>query len=203
MSTVTKQATIGDGLTHTHSSFIAGAQVDPNDPTTAYVEFSTITGFGSAKSNGTSRLLRADKGAYRRITTGGGSQLEAFRAGLKGASRYNFIIVTSGKGKDEMVVNVHAYPHPNYIECDLSEQLHFNVAPTDAVVQLHSNGDIDVMAFPVRMYRRLGEFIAELEKRTKIKDDDVIKVGSGSSAYTATVQNIVGSRVTFMIQSQP
>lgn len=201
--TVKKKTTVGEGLTHTHSSFISGAQVDPNDPTVAYVEFSTITGFGTDKSNGVSRLLRASKDAYRRITTGDGSQLEALRAGLRGASRYNFVIVIKGKDKDEEIVNVHSYPNPNYIECDMSEQLNFHVAPTDAVVQFHQTGDIDIMAFPARMYRRLGSFIAELEKRDKIKDDDVITIGSGASAFTATVQNIVGNRVTFTVHMQP
>ncbi len=204
-NTIERKVTWGSDFKHHLTTNIIGAQVqpDPNPefPGKAYVRFSDQANFMNEQSLSTTTLMRVTPEAYKRIAKGSSSVSKALRNKLIGQSRYNFIIVSqkmkNEAGKEEDVaVNVHAYPNRNYRESDFAAELRRPLEPEDAFIQLHPNGDIDILAFPAQFSIGLQKFIEELEKLDKVDSQTEIKFPGQEGTVTASVIAMYGSTIT-------
>lgn len=205
-TTIERKVTWGPEFKHHLTTNIIGAQVQPDPkpdyPGTAYIRFSDQDSFMSEQSRSTTTLMRVTPEAYKRVAKGGASVSKTLRNKLIGQSRYNFIIVSkkmkneSGKEED-VATNVHAYPNRNYREADFSAELRRPLEPEDAFVQLHANGDIDILAFPAQFSMGLQQFITELEKLATVGTQTEVKFQGQDGTVTASVVNMYGNTITF------
>lgn len=203
MATLTKEVTTGANKRHTPAMFIRGAQID-EETLKAYVAFSPMNETGNDAPTNFSSTLPCTKNAYRRISKGIGSVSRSLRNGLIGLSRYNFVVVTDAAGTDdagnkteECVTHVHAYPNQNYVSADATEELRYPVGDNEAIVQVHSSGDIDIMAFPAEFYTSIRRFITELEKLDTIDDMTEITFSTHEGKVNARIIVMNGNTLRF------
>ena len=205
-----KAITHGKGFTHTHAMLIQAAGVVGD---AANVLASTMEDNGLDRPTGRSVSMEATSEAYVRIKKGVGSIHPAFRHGLVGLSRHNFVIVSKpassaakgakknsaeDKSDKQIITNVHAYPNRNYVAADMSAELSMPVGAEEAIVQIYKNGDIDVLAFPARFYRSLTSFISALEKLSTVDESTEFSIGSGKSKINVRASMVFGNRIHFL-----
>lgn len=205
MATLTKEITTGDTKRHIPSMFIRGAQIDEEN-FKSYVAFSLMNERGNDASANLSMTLPCTKEAYRRVAKGIGSMARSLRNGLVGLSRYNFVVVTDtpvadGSNDDQAVItHVHAYPNQNYVSADFTEELKFPVDENEAIVQIHSSGNIDVMAFPAAFYTSTRRFITELEKLDSVDDMTSFTFKTSEGTVESKVILMNGNMVRFNLE---
>lgn len=202
MATLTKEITTGDTKRHIPAMFIRGAQID-EETLKAYIAFSPMNEIGNDAPTNLSMTMPCTKEAYRRVAKGIGSMARSLRSGLVGLSRYNFVVVANNpdSGTDESVVtHVHAYPNQNYVSADFTEELKFPVGENEAIVQIHSSGNIDVMAFPAVFYTSIRRFITELEKLDKVDDMSAFTFKTHEGTVEAKVILMNGNMVRFDLE---
>lgn len=205
MPKITKQITTGDTKRHIPAMFIRGAQLD-EETMKSYVAFSPMNEIGNDAPTNVSTTMPCTREAYRRIAKGIGSMMKSLRSGLIGLSRYNFVIVADkatedeeGKPTESTVTHVHAYPNQNYVGADFSEELRYPIENNEAVVQIHSSGDIDVMAFPADFYTSIRRFIAELEKLDSADEMTTFTFNTHEGKVAARVILMNGNIIRFSL----
>lgn len=204
---IEKKVTWGEKYNHYLTTNIVGCQIqtapNPELPGKAYIRFSDQHSLLQDRDGlpATTHLLRITPEAYKRVTKGcASSSSKALRNKLIGQARYNFIMVTekmkNEAGKEEEVVcNVHAYPNSNYREADFSDRRH-PLEDEDALVQLHENGNIDVLVFPNQFSFGLQTFIDELQKMAKLDTTTEFTFPGPDGKVRAAVNYIYGNTVT-------
>lgn len=132
----------------------------------------------------------------KRLLMGGGAQHKDMQHGLRALPHFELILLVESDKKDgktvDTVVGTHTYPTANYAAADASIELEMPVASNAAIVQMHSTGEIDVMAFPFEFYNNIKPFIQALEGKTTVEVGDTIYVGN----INFTVHRIIGDIVT-------
>lgn len=201
MPSITKQVTVGDTKRHIPAMFIRGAQID-EETFKAYVSFSPMQERGNDAPTNLSSIMPCTREAYRRISKGIGSLTKSLRNGLVGLSRYNYVMVVdkvavegADAATEEQVTHVHAYPNQNYVSADFTEELRVPIDANEAVVQLHSSGDIDIMAFPADFYSSIRRFIAEFEKMDSVDEMTTFTFSTHEGKVSARVILMHGNMV--------
>lgn len=183
---------------HYNASFIKTVSIPPGFDRA--VMSASVEGLARGSFSDKAFLL-TDK-AFHRVKLGGGAKHPELRTGLRSKSRFNLIIMTNGEEAElETATNVHAYPTDNYAQCDMSEELKTYVGPETAIIQIYpKTGDIDVLAFPHKFYRRnlIMPFIKQIEKTTDFDFDDSFTINN----VRFSISQIQGTTVTFSCVEQ-
>lgn len=197
---ITRKVTSGEKYKHILTTNIVGAQViaDPRPelPGKAYIRFSDQYSILEDARNlpPTQQTKRVTPDVYKRVTKGNQRCFSKEQRGkLVGLHRYNFIMVTekmtNEAGEDEDVIcNIHVYPNSNQRTADLQRVLQIPLDPEDAVVQFHSDGNLDICVFPDQFSFGLQTFFNELEKLGTINDETEIEFPGPDGKVRAVVK---------------
>ena len=128
---------------------------------------------GSARGSFSDKAFLLTDKAFHRVKLGGGAKHPELRTGLRSKSRFNLVIMTDGEEAELETAIIQIYP---------------------------KTGDIDVLAFPYKFYRRnlIMQFIKQIEKTTDFDFDDSLTINN----VRFSISQIQGTTITFSCVEQ-